>query len=73
MKCLVIVLIAMLAVNAVTAASDKCKPWLGLCHLTDDCCRNLVCLTYLAKCIPGKISNDDRPIGDGPFPPGYPN
>jgi len=23
----------------------------------------------VAKCVPGKIWNDDRPVGDGPFPP----
>lgn len=43
------------------------------CQLTEQCCRDLECLGYLAKCVrmqgirpPGE---DNRPIGDGPFPP----
>ncbi|XP_025994901.2 uncharacterized protein LOC105208058 [Solenopsis invicta] len=75
MKCLVFALIVMVALNGIAAAPSYenskavCSPWLGYCQLTDQCCRDLICLTYAAKCVPGKIIDDKRPIGDGPFPP----
>ncbi|KZC06702.1 hypothetical protein WN55_10615, partial [Dufourea novaeangliae] len=47
------------------------------CLMYEDCCRHLTCSMYQAKCIPkGGIivpGEDRRPIGDGPFPPNYPN
>ncbi|EFN65252.1 hypothetical protein EAG_09772 [Camponotus floridanus] len=73
-KCLVFALIAMTSINVVVTSTTTnpepiCIPWLGKCLLTEQCCRDLVCMRYLAKCIPGQIWNDNRPIGDGPFPP----
>ncbi|CAL1689860.1 unnamed protein product [Lasius platythorax] len=74
-KCLIIALIGMTVINVIVTSSNPtnleaiCAPWLGRCQLTEQCCRDLICMTYLAKCIPGKIWNDSRPIGDGPFPP----
>lgn len=44
--------------------------------MSEDCCRHLVCLTYAAKCVPNLVyipGQDKRPIGNGPFPPGYPS
>ncbi|KAM0735670.1 hypothetical protein ACS0PU_010818 [Formica fusca] len=73
-KYLVLALIAMTVIDVVTTSNPTnpksiCSPWLGYCQLTEQCCRDLICLAYLTKCIPGKIWNDHRPIGDGPFPP----
>ncbi|CAK9814358.1 hypothetical protein ANTQUA_LOCUS8039 [Anthophora quadrimaculata] len=56
---------------------ETCSSWKDKCRAYDDCCRYLVCPTYEGRCrlkpgiiIPGE---DTRPIGNGPFPPGYPN
>ncbi|XP_023314348.1 uncharacterized protein LOC111693597 [Trichogramma pretiosum] len=50
-----------------------CSPWKGPCHSYDDCCRNLLCLSYAAKCVPKfglQIPGQDtRPLGPGPYPP----
>ncbi|OAD62836.1 hypothetical protein WN48_07086 [Eufriesea mexicana] len=78
MRFLMLVLIFMAVFTTALPASQKnvtCSPWKGRCHVTEDCCRHLVCLTYQAKCVPypGELPGDDtRPIGDGPFPP-FPN
>ncbi|XP_077265833.1 uncharacterized protein LOC143899413 [Temnothorax americanus] len=75
MKYLVFALIVIAAINDITTAPSSteskavCSPWLGYCQLTEQCCRDLVCLGYKVKCVPGKIENDNRPIGEGPFPP----
>ncbi|XP_043500726.1 uncharacterized protein LOC122523162 [Polistes fuscatus] len=72
------VFLAFLAVIAIVLAAPKpeeqtatCSPWLGLCHTSSDCCRNLICLGYAAKCIPkqGISGPDNRPIGPPPYPP----
>ncbi|XP_018395810.1 PREDICTED: uncharacterized protein LOC108774245 [Cyphomyrmex costatus] len=68
-------MVFMVDINSITTASDSmdsdavCTPWLGKCQITDECCRNLVCMVYAAKCVPQMIVGDTRPIGDGPFPP----
>nr|KAF7425713.1 hypothetical protein H0235_008151 [Vespula pensylvanica] len=50
-----------------------CSPWFGFCQVSSNCCRNLVCLTYAAKCVPkhGLIipGEDTRPIGPPPYAP----
>lgn len=72
------VFLAFLAVIAIVLAAPKpeeqtatCSPWLGLCYTSSDCCRNLICLGYAAKCIPkqGISGPDNRPIGPPPYPP----
>ncbi|KAL6438213.1 hypothetical protein ACFW04_004431 [Cataglyphis niger] len=72
-KCVVLALIAITVIDVVisnpTNPKSDCSPWLGHCQVTEQCCRDLICMGYLARCIPGKIWNDNRPIGDGPFPP----
>ncbi|XP_028045809.1 uncharacterized protein LOC114254243 isoform X2 [Monomorium pharaonis] len=75
MKCLTFALIIMVAISSIAGAPsyessmEVCTPWLGLCQVTEECCRDLICLSYAAKCVPGKIKDDNRPIGEGPFPP----
>ncbi|KAI4504106.1 hypothetical protein M0802_000577 [Mischocyttarus mexicanus] len=62
-----------LAAPELKESTVKCSPWLGLCHTSSDCCRNLICLSYAAKCVskPGVIipGGDNRPIGPPPYPP----
>ncbi|KAL0110410.1 hypothetical protein PUN28_013800 [Cardiocondyla obscurior] len=77
MTYLVFALIIMVATNGVMTAPSVadskavCSPWLGYCQTTGECCRDLLCMGYSLKCVPGKIANDNRPVGDGPFPPKY--
>ncbi|XP_025075924.1 uncharacterized protein LOC112553110 [Pogonomyrmex barbatus] len=69
-KCLIFTLIVMIGITGIMAEGPECSSWLGYCQVTDQCCRDLVCMGYLAKCVPGKIVDDNRPKGKGPFPPG---
>nr|XP_012153576.1 PREDICTED: uncharacterized protein LOC105664289 isoform X2 [Megachile rotundata] len=80
MRVLTLLLIVSLISAVVSSAllqTPTCSSWKGKCQRYEDCCRYLVCPTYEGRCIlePGIIvpGEDNRPIGNGPFPPGYPN
>ncbi|XP_073968083.1 uncharacterized protein [Bombus fervidus] len=79
MRFLLFTLMFMVVSTAVLLTQSQetgtCSPWLGQCTVSEDCCRHLICLTYAAKCVPNSadiLGQDERPIGNGPFPPGYP-
>ncbi|KAL2730517.1 omega-conotoxin-like protein 1 [Vespula maculifrons] len=54
-------------------SENTCSPQFGFCQVSSNCCHNLVCLTYAAKCVPkdGLIppGEDTRPIGPPPYAP----
>ncbi|XP_033313534.1 uncharacterized protein LOC117212683 [Bombus bifarius] len=80
MRFLLPMLMFMAVCTAVLSTQSKetgtCSPWNGKCTVYEDCCRHLLCLTYAAKCVLNSVhipGQDKRPIGNGPFPPGYPS
>ncbi|KOC62002.1 hypothetical protein WH47_01794 [Habropoda laboriosa] len=80
MRFLMFILMVIAAFTVVLPVRNKpgtCSKWKGKCYAYEDCCRYLVCPTYEGRCVlkPGIIvpGEDTRPIGDGPFPPGYPD
>ncbi|XP_016845613.1 omega-conotoxin-like protein 1 [Nasonia vitripennis] len=48
-----IVLFAFLLIVAVAFAAETCSKIGQHCYTTEDCCKGLLCHSYLAKCVSG--------------------
>ncbi|XP_076234574.1 uncharacterized protein LOC143179300 [Calliopsis andreniformis] len=47
----ILIVITIFVIDSCYTQDGTCSPLFGYCTTTDNCCRNLICLSYAAKCV----------------------